>query len=181
MSGVVPIVSSLVEQHGSVLRNDLLRPELRNDQRGFFLESFHLRRYKKLGVEAHFVQDNHSFSKRNVLRGMHFQPGQAKLIYCPVGKIFDVAVDIRPNSPTFGRWEALILSEENHEQFFIPDGFAHGFCVLSDYAHVIYKVSDFFDPDLESGFHFKDLDIDWPVRDPILSERDKNAKRLKEL
>lgn len=151
------------------------------DNRGFFLESFHEDRYRELGVDVEFVQDNHSFSKKNVLRGMHFQRGQAKLIYCPVGKIFDVAVDIRPDSPTFEEWEGVILSGENHEQFFIPDGFAHGFCVLSEHAHVMYKVSAFHDPKLESGFRYDDVKISWPISDPILSQRDTNAPGLKEI
>jgi len=160
-----------------------IEPKIHSDLRGFFLESYHELRYKELGVNAHFVQDNHSFSKQGVLRGMHFQRGQAKLIYCPKGRIFDVAVDIRKGSKTYGKWEGFYLDGENHKQLFIPDGFAHGFCVLSDEAHVIYKVSTHFDKDLERGFRWNDpeVGIEWPIKNPILSERDQMAKGLKEI
>jgi dTDP-4-dehydrorhamnose 3,5-epimerase len=161
----------------------IIVPNVIEDGRGFFLESYQEHRYKELGVNVQFRQDNHSYSKKGVIRGMHFQKGQAKLIYCPKGRIFDVAVDVRKNSPTFGQWKGVILDEKNHHQFFIPDGFAHGFCVLSEEAHVFYKVSEFYDPKKEKGFTYQDLEvaIDWPILDPILSERDKNAKSLKEV
>lgn len=160
-----------------------IEPKVHKDLRGFFLESYHEIRYRELGVNVHFVQDNHSFSKESVLRGMHFQPGQAKLIYCPKGKIFDVAVDIRKGSKTYGQWQGFILEGTKHLQLFIPDGFAHGFCVLSEEAHVIYKVSTHFDKDLERGFLWNDSDvgIEWPIKHPILSERDLQAKPLKEM
>ncbi len=160
-----------------------IEPNVHKDLRGFFLESYNSAKYKELGVGALFLQDNHSYSKKDVLRGMHFQPGQAKLIYCPVGEIFDVVVDIRKNSKTFGKWQGFYISQENHKQLFIPDGFAHGFCVLSSEAHVIYKVSTHFNRDLEQGFLWSDpaIGIKWPVIDPIISQRDLNAPLLKEL
>jgi len=161
----------------------ILKPTVMKDGRGFFLESYQEERYKAFGVNVRFCQDNHSYSKKGVIRGMHFQKGQAKLVYCPKGRIFDVAVDIRRDSPTFGKWEGVILDEENHHQFFIPDGFAHGFCVLSEEAHVFYKVSSFYDPQKERGFSYEDLvaKIAWPILDPILSDRDRNAPKMSEV
>jgi len=161
----------------------LITPSVYEDERGFFLESFQKQRYKKLGIDCEFVQDNHSFSNKSVLRGMHFQKGQAKLVYCPVGQIFDVAVDLRPTSPDFGKWKGVILDEKSHQQFFIPDGFAHGFCVLSEKAHVLYKVSTAYDAKLESGFRFddKEVGIKWPISDPILSKRDRDSRCLQEV
>ena len=158
-------------------------PRRFEDSRGFLLESYQKERYSSLGVAVVFCQDNHSYSKKGVLRGMHFQKGQAKLVYCPKGKIFDVAVDIRENSPTFGKWEGDILDEDNHTQLFIPDGFAHGFYVLSDEAHVIYKVSDYYDPIKEMGFRYDDpeVGIHWPDCNPILSERDQKALKMKDV
>lgn len=159
-----------------------IEPKVHEDSRGFFLESYHALRYRELGVDVKFPQDNHSFSRKGVLRGMHFQKGQAKLIYCPRGKIFDVVVDIRKESPTYGQWQGFYLDGEMHKQLFIPDGFAHGFCVLSDEAHVMYKVSTHFDKDLESGFCWNDPDvgIKWPIENPILSDRDRVARLMKE-
>ena len=121
----------------------LLKPSIFRDERGFFLETFQQSIYESLGIPGFFAQDNHSFSRKGCIRGMHFQsfPGQAKLIRVAVGKIYDVAVDIRPNSPSYGRWEAVMLDAESHHQLFIPVGFAHGFCVLSEEAHVLYKVT----------------------------------------
>lgn len=154
----------------------LITPKVFGDERGFFLESFQEEIYKKAGIAESFVQDNHSFSKKGCIRGMHYQsfPGQAKLIRVGVGKIFDVAVDIREYSPTFGQWEGVILDGEKHQQLYIPVGFAHGFCVLSDEAHVMYKVSTPYNPKYETGFRWNDPDIhiDWPVDNPIVSERD---------
>lgn len=160
-----------------------ITPKVFADNRGFFLESYQKIRYHEHGIRVEFVQDNHSFSKRNVIRGMHFQPGQAKLVYCAKGTIFDVAVDIRKGSPTFGKWEGVYLDGEKHQQLFIPDGFAHGFCVLSDEAHVMYKISSSYDASKERGFRFDDPDVNivWPVTSPILSERDKNAPRMKDV
>lgn len=161
----------------------LIKPKVHRDERGFFLEMYQKERYDDLGVGLSFLQDNHSYSVKGVVRGMHFQKGQAKLVTCAKGEILDVAVDIRPHSPTFGQYEMVHLTEENHHQFYIPDGFAHGFCVLSDEANVIYKVSSLYNPETEGGFRYDDPDvgIDWPIESPILSERDKKAPLLKEL
>ncbi len=160
-----------------------IEPKVYHDLRGFFLESYHESRYKEFGVNTLFCQDNHSFSKANVLRGMHFQEGMAKLIYCPVGKIFDVVVDIRKGSKTFGKWQGFYLDGMTHKQLFIPDGFAHGFCVLSDVAHVMYKVSVPYNKDLEKGFSPFDpaIAIDWPIENPVLSERDAKSLLMKEV
>ena len=160
-----------------------IEPKVHRDLRGFFLESYSDARCRGLGICDSFVQDNHSFSKEGVLRGMHFQPGQAKLIYCPRGKIFDVVVDIRKGSKTYGKWEGFYLDGVDHRQLFIPDGFAHGFCVLSEEAHVIYKVSSYFDKGLENGFSWDDgeVGIAWPIKHPILSDRDLQAKQMREV
>ncbi len=163
----------------------LIKPKIFKDQRGFFLESFQQTLYEKMGITCAFVQDNHSFSQKNCIRGMHFQsfPGQAKLIRVAIGKIFDVAVDIRLHSSTYGQWEAVILDDQSHEQLFIPVGFAHGFCVLSEEAHVLYKVSTPYDPKFEKGFRWDDpaINIEWPVEHPIVSERDQKAPFFHEI
>lgn len=157
----------------------LLRPKVFSDARGYVLESYHAPRYDAVGIDCTFVQDNHACSVRGALRGLHFQsfPGQAKLVRVVVGRVFDVCVDIRPDSPTFGRWHGLWLDAAEHLQVFIPVGFAHGFCVLSDVAQVLYKTSSTYDPDAESGFAWNDpeIGIDWPITDPILSPRDAQA------
>lgn len=162
----------------------IVRPRIFNDVRGFFLEAYQEKRYKELELPD-FVQDNHSFSKHGVIRGMHFQsdPPQAKLIYVIFGKIFDVIVDIREGSSSFGKWEGVILDDEFHEQLFVPAGFAHGFCVISDQAHVIYKVSAPYSPQAEQTFRFDDpnIGIRWPVNRPIVSERDQKAPLLQDL
>jgi len=162
----------------------LIKPKVFQDNRGFFLETFQLLEYEKLNIDA-FVQDNHSFSKKGSLRGMHFQsfPGQAKLIRVAVGKIFDVVVDIRLESPTYGQWEGVVLDDQLHHQLFIPIGFAHGFCVLSAEAHVLYKVSSSYNPTFEKGFRWDDphVNIQWPIENPILSERDQQAPFLHEI
>lgn len=163
----------------------LLKPKVFRDDRGFFLETFQQSIYEKLGMPGAFPQDNHSYSKKGCIRGMHFQshPGQAKLIRVGVGKIFDVAVDMRPHSPTFGEWEAVILDDQEHQQLFIPAGFAHGFCVLSDEAHVMYKVSNPYDAKTEKGFRWDDpqINIQWPIQQPTVSERDRVAPFFKEV
>jgi dTDP-4-dehydrorhamnose 3,5-epimerase len=163
----------------------LIKPKVFKDQRGFFLETFQQSIYEKLGIPGSFVQDNHSYSQQGCIRGMHFQsfPGQAKLIRVAVGKIYDVAVDIRPHSPTYGQWEAIILDDESHHQLFIPIGFAHGFCVLTQEAHVLYKVSTPYHPQFEKGFRWNDpmVNIKWPVEHPIISERDQQAPFLHEI
>jgi len=162
----------------------LIKPKVFHDGRGFFLETFQQTVYEQLGL-GNFQQDNHSFSQKHCIRGMHFQtyPGQAKLVRVAVGEIYDVAVDIRPGSPTYAQWEAVILDGKFHHQLFIPVGFAHGFCVLSDEAHVIYKVSHPYDPKTEKGFRYNDpiINIKWPTQEPVLSDRDKEAPLLQEV
>jgi dTDP-4-dehydrorhamnose 3,5-epimerase len=161
----------------------LIEPTVRGDERGFFVETFRANEMPGLGIEVDFVQDNHSRSAAKVLRGIHMQRGQAKLVRCPQGRIFDVAVDLRPDSPTYRRWEGYELDGIDHRQLFIPDGFGHGFCVLSDSADVLYRVSSYYDPELESGIAWDDPEIavDWPVTDPVLSDRDRGAPRLAEV
>lgn len=154
----------------------VIEPDVHRDARGFFLESFHAEKYSQAGLPATFAQDNHSLSIRGTLRGLHFQrqTPQGKLVRVIRGEIWDVAVDIRPESPTFGRWTAETLSAQNFRQLYIPPGFAHGFCVLSDIAEVQYKCTTPYDPLDEAGIAYDDpeLGISWPVQDPILSIRD---------
>jgi dTDP-4-dehydrorhamnose 3,5-epimerase len=159
----------------------LLAPTVHGDERGFFVESFRASALAELGVDQPFVQDNHSRSRRGVVRGMHFQPGQGKLVRCARGAILDVIVDIRRGSPQFGEWEAIELDDVAHRQLWVPDGFAHGFCVLSDVADVVYKVTSYYDPTTESGFSYLDPDvaIEWPDPDSLIgSERDRSAPPL---
>jgi len=158
----------------------LLEPDVHGDERGFLVETFRESELPDLGIDVAFVQDNHSRSTGPVLRGIHMQRGQAKLVRCPSGRIWDVAVDLRPDSPTYKRWEGHEIDGERHRQLFVPPGFGHGFCVLSDEADVIYRLSSYYDPDLESGVAWDDpeLAIEWPVDDPILSERDRSAPSL---
>jgi dTDP-4-dehydrorhamnose 3,5-epimerase len=162
----------------------LLQPIVHGDERGFFLETYRRSALAELGILDEFVQDNHSRSRCGVLRGMHFQPGMAKLVRCVRGVIYDVVVDLRRGSPTFGQWEGAELSDANHHQFYCPDGFAHGFCVLSDLADVAYKVTTYYDPAAESGFSYEDpqVGIEWPDADSLIgSERDRAAPTLAEL
>src|SRR4051794_21407811 len=161
----------------------LLEPTVHGDERGFLVETFRASAMPELGIDVQFVQDNHSRSSAQVLRGLHMQRGQAKLVRCARGRIFDVAVDLRPDSPTYRRWEGYELDDVEHRQLFIPDGFGHGFCVLSDEADVIYRVSSYYDPDLESGVAWDDPEIavHWPISDPVLSDRDRSAPRLGDL
>lgn len=160
----------------------LIEPDVRGDERGFFVETFRENALPDLGIDVRFVQDNHSRSAARVLRGIHLQRGQAKLVRCPVGRIWDVAVDLRPDSPTYKRWEGYELDGVSHHQVFIPDGFGHGFCVLSDSADVLYRVSSYYDPELETGIAWDDpeVGIEWPIADPVLSERDRGAPPLAE-
>jgi dTDP-4-dehydrorhamnose 3,5-epimerase len=159
-------------------------PTVHGDERGFFLESFREQLLAELGIAEHFVQDNHSRSRRGVVRGMHYQPGQAKLIRCVRGTILDVLVDIRPGSPQFGQWESFVLDDAEHHQVYCPDGFAHGFCVLSEVADVAYKISAYYDRELEAGFAYDDpqVGIEWPPDYELaVSNRDRAAPRLAEL
>ena len=153
----------------------IVEPKKFADPRGMFYEVYSESRYEEHGIPC-FVQDNHSISKKGVVRGLHYQvnPGQSKLVRVTRGEIFDVAVDIRKQSPTYGKWWGLSLSETNNFQLYIPIGFAHGFCVLSESAEVLYKCSDYYSPENERGILWNDPDlaIDWPVKDPILSEKD---------
>lgn len=163
----------------------LLEPDVHGDERGFFLETWRRDRWPELGVDCDFVQDNHSRSGRGTVRALHFQlrPGQAKLVRAARGAVYDVAVDLRRGSPTFGRYEAFELSDRNHRQLFVPVGFAHGFCALSEVADVTYKVSAYFDAAEERGIAWDDPDIGipWPVEDPVVSERDRSNPRLKDV
>ena len=162
----------------------LLQPIVHGDERGFFLETYRRSALAEFGVEDEFVQDNHSRSRGGVARGMHFQPGMAKLIRCARGAIFDVVVDLRRGSPTFGQWEGFELSDANHHQFYCPDGFAHGFCVLSEVADVVYMTSDYYDPARESGFAYDDpaVGIVWPAGTELtVSARDASAPPLAEI
>jgi dTDP-4-dehydrorhamnose 3,5-epimerase len=160
----------------------LLQPEAFADERGFFLETFNRAELRALGVTADFVQDNHSRSLRDTVRGLHFQSGtgQAKLIGVARGQIWDVAVDIRGASPTFGQWEGFELDDVEHQQLFVPPGFAHGFCVLSEIADVCYKVDAYYDPKAERGIAWNDpaIGIPWPTTQPILSARDRQNPLL---
>jgi dTDP-4-dehydrorhamnose 3,5-epimerase len=161
----------------------LLRAEVHGDRRGFFLETYRRAALAELGVPDEFVQDNHSRSVRGVLRGMHFQPGQAKLVRCARGSIFDVIVDIRPGSASFGSWEGVELDDEGGLELYVPDGFAHGFCVTSEVADVTYKCSAYYDPAAERGFRYDDPDvgIEWPELDLTVSTRDSSAPLLSDL
>jgi dTDP-4-dehydrorhamnose 3,5-epimerase len=154
----------------------VIEPVVHRDVRGFFLEVYHEEKYRAAGIDARFVQENHSRSMRHTLRGLHWQyrHPQAKLVRVIVGEIYDVAVDIRRGSPTFGQWTAAMLSAENFRQMFVPEGFAHGFCVTSDVAEVEYKCTDVYDPRGEAGLPWDDasLAIEWPVAAPVLSPRD---------
>jgi len=154
----------------------LIEPKVHRDNRGHFLETYHRERYREHGIQDNFVQDNFSFSVKNTLRGLHYQLNnpQAKLVMALRGDIFDVAVDIRVNSPSFGQWVGVHLSGETGNQLYIPAGFAHGFCVLSPEAEVHYKCSDFYDADDDFGLLWSDekIGIDWPVKKPLLSSKD---------
>ena len=163
----------------------LLKPKLFRDSRGFFMESYNRRTFAQLGLDYEFVQDNHSLSRKHTLRGLHFQINrpQTKLVRAIQGTIFDVAVDIRPDSPTYGQWVGEILSAENHLQLLIPAGFAHGFQVLSETAEMLYKCDEFYSPPDDRGILWSDPDIgiDWPGSEPpILSDKDRALPLLKD-
>ena len=162
----------------------IIVPEVFEDRRGFFMETYNRRRYRQLGIDRDFVQDNLSFSVENTLRGLHYQieRPQAKLVQVISGEIFDVAVDLRPGSPNFGQWTGIHLSDRNRRQVFVPEGFAHGFCVLSKTALFSYKCSDFYAPEFERGIRWSDPDIaiHWPIRNAIVSDKDQAHPRLSE-
>lgn len=167
----------------------IVEPEVFRDERGFFLESWSRRDFGKIGLNIDFVQDNHSRSVKGVLRGLHFQEKypQGKLVRVARGKIFDVAVDIKKDSPTFGKWVGVYLSDEDMKMFYIPPGFAHGFLVLSDFADVIYKTTEFYYPEYDRGIIWNDEDIGikWPLEEagvdyPILSKKDSDLPRLRD-
>jgi len=163
----------------------IIEPRVFPDGRGFFFETYHRNRYGECGMGNDFVQDNLSYSVKDTLRGLHYQHphSQAKLVQVLSGEAFDVAVDIRIGSPTFGQWAGVRLSSENKKQFYIPRGFAHGFCVLSDTALFSYKCDDFYAPDCEGGILWSDpeLAIDWPVKGSLLSEKDNKYPCLKDI
>src|SRR5690606_6247208 len=154
----------------------LVMPRVFRDERGFFLETFRSSHFEAAGIDTRFVQDNHSRSRKGALRGLHYQssPGQAKLIRVVRGSIFDVAVDIRRDSPTFGQWHGVEIDDEKHHQLYIPVGFAHGFCVLSEVADVVYKCSSVYDASTECTLQWNDPDVGvrWPLTNPVLSARD---------
>ena len=162
-----------------------LEPKVFHDGRGFFFESYSKAKYEESGIAGDLVQDNHSVSKKGVLRGMHFQvkSAQAKLVWVAQGEVFDVVVDVRRDSPTYKKWIGFTLSAESPRQVYIPAGYAHGFCVLSDSATFLYKCSDYYSPGNEMGIAWNDPDIaiDWPIQNPILSDKDKNNPFLRDL
>ncbi|ASJ05730.1 dTDP-4-dehydrorhamnose 3,5-epimerase [Thermococcus barossii] len=163
----------------------LIKPRVFEDERGFFMETYKKSDFEKTGIKGEFVQDNHSRSRYGVLRGLHFQRepyAQAKIVRAIRGVIYDVAVDLRRDSPTFGKWVSVILSEHNKYQLYIPRGFAHGFLVLSDVAEVVYKADNVYAPSYEGGILWNDpeIGIDWPIDDPIVSEKDRKWPTLRE-
>ncbi|HPZ08691.1 MAG TPA: dTDP-4-dehydrorhamnose 3,5-epimerase [Candidatus Eremiobacteraeota bacterium] len=163
----------------------LIKPDVFNDTRGFFIETYSYSQFRELGIKEEFFQDNHSKSVRSVLRGLHYQKlpkAQSKLIRCIKGEIFDVAVDIRKYSFTYGKWVGVVLSEENKNILYIPSGFAHGFLVLSETAEIFYKVTEEYSPLHDRGIRWNDpaIGIEWRIEDPIVSEKDKNLPLLKD-
>lgn len=176
----------MIEIQSTLLKEVLIiQPKVFADHRGFFFESYNEKNFQEAGIDVTFVQDNHSRSTRHTLRGLHYQinPGQGKIVRTIAGEIFDVAVDIRWNSPTFGKWVGVTLSAENKKQLFVPVGFAHGFCVVSDYAEVIYKCTDYYSPKDERGIMWNDpqIGIQWPTSEPLLSDRDQKHTLLHEI
>ena len=163
----------------------IIEPKVFGDSRGFFKETFQAERYREAGIEYTFVQDNYSRSQKGVLRGLHFQitKPQGKLVSCPKGAVFDVAVDIDPKSITYGQYVGVELTEENHKQLWVPPGYAHGFCVLSETADFQYKCTDYYDPSDEGGVIWNDPDvaIEWPITHPSLSSKDALLPTLTQL
>ncbi|MCK4859579.1 MAG: dTDP-4-dehydrorhamnose 3,5-epimerase [Candidatus Omnitrophica bacterium] len=163
----------------------IIEPKVFSDERGFFMEAYNFCDFKQFGIKDNFVQDNHSRSSKGILRGLHFQHSpraQSKLVRCIRGEIFDVAVDIRRSSVSYGKWFSIILSEENKKMLYIPEGFAHGFCSLQDGTEIIYKCSSVYSTECERGiiWNDKDINIKWPIDNPILSAKDQNWPLLKE-
>jgi len=163
----------------------IIEPKVFKDARGIFYEVYSAKKYEEHGIPAHFVQDNHSVSEKGVLRGLHYQinPGQAKLVRVTRGEVFDVVLDIRKESPTYGKWWSLHLSETNKLQLYVPEGFAHGFCVLSESVEFLYKCSNYYSPGDERGIMWNDPDlaIEWPIENPIVSEKDNVYPRFNEI
>ncbi|WP_174614787.1 dTDP-4-dehydrorhamnose 3,5-epimerase [Virgibacillus ihumii] len=164
----------------------IIEPAVFEDNRGFFMESYNQKKFAEKGIHNEFVQDNHSLSAaKGVLRGLHYQANpmaQAKLVRCIRGEIFDVAVDIRKDSPTFGEWTSTTLSADNKKQLLVPKGFAHGFCTLTENVEVLYKVDEFYAPEHDKGIRWNDpeIGINWPLADPVLSEKDRQQPFLSE-
>ena len=162
----------------------IVTPTVHADRRGFFFESYNEVRFREIGIDLDWMQDNHVRSTKNTVRGLHFQRGrgQAKLVRCVRGRVWDVAVDIKHDSPTLGRWHGVELNEDNKKMFFIPVGFAHGYAVLSDEAETLYKCGNVYDPELEDGIVWNDPDlaVEWPVSSPLLSARDQTAQTFKQ-
>ena len=165
----------------------LIQPDVRGDSRGFFIETFHEEKFRQAGIETHFVQDNHSGSRKGTLRGLHYQihQAQAKMVRAISGSVFDVAVDLRRSSPTFGKWVGCVLSAENRTQIWVPRGFAHGIYVLSDWAEITYKVDDLYAPEHERTMLWNDptVKVDWPIspeETPLLSGKDVQGKLLQD-
>ena len=163
----------------------IIEPKVFGDARGYFMETWNQQRYREVGLDCNFVQDNISVSRRGILRGLHFQnpKGQGKLVCALQGEVFDVAVDLRKNSPTFGRWHGLTLSAENKRQFFVPAGFAHGFAVLSETAMFAYKCTEFYTPQNEMALLWNDpeVGVQWPLEAPQLSDKDARGVRLRDI
>lgn len=163
----------------------LIEPDVFKDTRGFFMETYNQRKYAEGGIDRVFVQDNYSHSRHGILRGLHYQlkNAQGKLVFAITGEIFDIVVDVRIGSPKFGQWLGTRLSAENRQQIFVPEGFAHGFIVLSERADVIYKCTDFYTPGDDYGIFWADpaIDIDWPIKNPILSDKDSKNPKLREI
>lgn len=165
----------------------IIEPPVFGDERGFFMESYNKRKFKEIGIELDLIQDNHSLStEAGIIRGLHYQRApmaQTKVVRVLTGAIYDVAVDIRPESPTYGAWVGVVLSEENKRQLLVPKGFAHGFCTLVPNTNVLYKVDAYYSPEHDCGIRWNDpdLNIDWPTRNPILSEKDQRQPFFREL
>ncbi|MBN1867600.1 dTDP-4-dehydrorhamnose 3,5-epimerase [Candidatus Sumerlaeota bacterium] len=162
----------------------VLTPRTFEDDRGFFFESYNEDRFRQAGIDRHWAQDNHARSIKNTVRGLHFQrcKGQAKLVRCILGRVWDVAVDIRPDSPTLGKWVGVELTPENKKMLYIPEGFAHGYAVLSDAAETLYKCTTVYDPALEDEVRWDDpeIGVKWPVDSPVLSRRDVEARTFRD-